>query len=646
MKNKWKEKHPSSHFQRKENSPFITIKTSLKSILKDPEHNYPILNQVVMECHEIVIRTYQLIRLYVLHQYHQDRTLPHFDKDTILYFIRAGGIRDHRGRKAFNSSFEEELDLFYQQEFQPCLNKEKYNLTNMSYLTPYLAQQIQTGFNNNIKVHFLTRIRRFMNLTKPFPTETEEEKRVFSKVKNLILLDKHDLIPESYRPWSLHIKNNYLPHVYEKCYGYDVKVNPDQYLPFTIKMNQVIEQQNDEIRQRHLPKEEERILLKKLFQPIPLRNTIIPCYITLDANSILSLFGSTGESQMNQHTKMNKDYIWSKLLRTEKSVMRMKGYEYKTIQTDGIGVSICFQKVGRRYHTSDSPLIQEDPIPYLDELNEADLNVCRQRKLVGVDPGKQSLVYLMDQDHQKLRYTASQRRKESRSQRCQGIILREKTLHHIQEEETKLSEYQCQTVDYHKFKTYIVEKTKLNDTVREFYERELFRKMKWRKWIAKRKSEDHFLNRIEQTYGKPKDVLLCYGNWSQPHQMKHLMPTMGVGLRKKIHQKFDMVLIDEFRSSKLCNQCHKELTHYQTTDPAQPDKVQSIYRLLVCPRCQSDSLTSKNIYFFNRDANACGNLLYLSQTWLIEGIRPIEYRHKHDPDLTPYNEFVEEKQDP
>lgn len=646
MKNKWKEKISRSPFQRKEKSPFITVKTSLKSILKDPDHNYPILNQLVMECHEIVIRTYQLIRLYVLYKYYHGQSIPHLDKDTILYFIRAGGIRDHRGRKSVDQSFETELDQFYEKEFQPCFKKGKYNLHNKSYLTPYLAQQIQTGFNNNIKVHFLTRIRRFMNLTKPFAIETEEEKNVFSKVKNLILLDKHGMIPEPYQPWSQNIKKNYLPPTYEKCYGYDVKVNPDKYLFFTIKMNQVIEQNNEEIRQSQLTEEEKRIQLKKLFQPIPLRNTIIPCYMTLDANSVLSMFGGNGDSSMNQHTKLNKEYIWSKIFCTEKSVMKRKGYEYKTIQTDGIGVSICFQKVGRRYHTIDNPDQEGDQIPYITDLSETDLETCRQRKMVGVDPGKQSLVHMMDQDRNQLRYTASQRRVESRSKRCQNITLHEKMIHHIQEEEAKLTSYQCQTVDYQKFKSYITEKTKLNDTVRDFYERELFRKMKWRKWIARRRSEDLFLNRIEQTYGKPEEILLCYGNWSQTKQMKHLKPTMGVGLRKKINQKFDMVLIDEFRSSKLCNQCHQELTHYQTKDSTQPNQVQSIYRLLVCPHCRSDSLTSKNSYFFNRDANACGNLLHIGQTWLDTGIRPVEYCRKLDPDLTPQNLSLEEKQDP
>jgi len=96
----------------------------------------------------------------------------------------------------------------------------------------YLAQQIQTSFNNNIKEHFLTRIRRFMNLTNPYP---ETDKRVFGKVKSLILLDHHDKIPPEYQEWSQMIKKQYLPEKYDICYGYDVKVYPEKYIFICLK---------------------------------------------------------------------------------------------------------------------------------------------------------------------------------------------------------------------------------------------------------------------------------------------------------------------------------------------------------------------------------------------------------------------------
>ena len=97
------------------------------------------------------------------------------------------------------------------------------------------------------------------------------------------------------------------------------------------------------------------------------------------------------------------------------------------------------------------------------------------------------MVFMMDEDKNKLQYTAPQRRRESVSKRCSKIILREKRKNEIIEEETKLSSKNCKSVNYDAFKEYIKEKTELNDKVRGFYEKELYRKLKWRKKIIEEK---------------------------------------------------------------------------------------------------------------------------------------------------------------
>ena len=619
MKKKKKNKIEKSIFEQKTRGNFIVVKTSLKSILKDYDNNFPIINNLVIECNEIVIRTYQFIRLFILYKYYKNESIPKLDKDNILYFIRTCGVRDKRGKTSTNKDFEKELNDFYEREYKPCINKPKLNLKNKSYITPYLAQQIQTSFNNNLKEHFITRIRRFMNIMKP---DDDLDKKYFSKIKNLILLDKMDKIPNDYKIWSENIKSNYLPKEYEKFYGYDVKVKPEKYLFYTIKMNENIEKLNNTIRNnKDLTEEEKRCKIKKLFQPIPLRNTIIPNYITIDTNVILSLFKDDGESKMNKETKKYKNHIWDKIFKTNKKVMNMNGYEYKTILTDGISVSICFQKSGKKYKENKN--IDEDNELYINELNDDDLEICKSKKIVTIDPGKSNMVFMMDKDKNKLRYTAPQRRRESLRKRNNNIILREKQKNKIIEEETKLSSYNCKSVNYNKFKEYIKEKTKLNDKVRKFYENELYRKLKWRTWIYGRKSEDKFLNNIEKTYGKKEDLLLCYGNWSNNKQMKYIMPTKGVGLRRTIEKKFNVLLLDEFRTSKLCSKCNCKLENYN-----------NLHRVLVCRGCKSSGSESKNTTFINRDMNACMNMLHISNSWIQSKIIPENFCRTSDSDFS------------
>ena len=53
-------------FLHKSKSGVICVKTSLKYILKDYDTNFKKINDLVLECNEIVIRTYQFIRLFFI----------------------------------------------------------------------------------------------------------------------------------------------------------------------------------------------------------------------------------------------------------------------------------------------------------------------------------------------------------------------------------------------------------------------------------------------------------------------------------------------------------------------------------------------------------------------------------------------------
>lgn len=641
MKKKKKKERDKNIFQGKITSNNVTRKTSLKSILFNYDDNFPIINKLVIDSNEIVIQTYQFIRLYMLYKFYRNEELPIIDKEFVLYCIRTLGNRDNRGKQSKNKFLVKELDDFYEKEFKNCINKDKFQLKNKSYLIPYLAIQIQTGFNNNIKEHFITRIRRFMNTFKPEhlfdkKIKDKENKKIWNKIKNLILQDKiNDISEEIYKitksensqnlqefkEWSLSIKNKFLPKEYEKSYGYDVKVNPNKYIKYTILMNSEIENRNDEIQNKinDSGSEEEKRKLrtdkKKLFQPIPLRNTIIPHYITIDTNVILSHFANKGESQLNKKTKRKQRHIWLKVFNIDNKIFNKEGYKFTSIQTDGIGVSIIFEKNKKHKKSEES-----DNEFYIDELNDEELNHIKNRKIISADPGKQNLVMLLDENNNKLRYTNVQRRAESLRKRNKRITDIERLKNKIQEKESILSIQNSKTVVYEKFKKYIIEKTKLNEELKDFYERELFRKLKWRTHIYKRKSEDKFLNNIEKKYGKKDEIVIAYGNWSNTKQMKYIMPTMGKGLRRIIEKKFDIVLIDEYNTSKLCSKCYKELKNWN-----------NLHRILCCNGCSGSE--SKNSTFINRDINACVNIFNICKDWIKNKIRRTEFKRNTNDDL-------------
>ena len=138
MKVKKKKKEDFKEFRNNEKSAYKTFKIPLKTILLNSDTTQPVINHLVFEMNDLVIHTYQFIRLYVLDKYNKNQTLPKIDETFILYCIKTLGIRDNRGGKAKKIILLETLEKFYETEYQPLLNHEKTNLKNTTFLLPYL----------------------------------------------------------------------------------------------------------------------------------------------------------------------------------------------------------------------------------------------------------------------------------------------------------------------------------------------------------------------------------------------------------------------------------------------------------------------------------------------------------------------------
>ena len=63
---------------------FKSVKTSLKSILKHPDINTPIINDAVIRANKMVIHTLQYLKLYLLDYYDKNNhSLPVISKELI-----------------------------------------------------------------------------------------------------------------------------------------------------------------------------------------------------------------------------------------------------------------------------------------------------------------------------------------------------------------------------------------------------------------------------------------------------------------------------------------------------------------------------------------------------------------------------------
>ena len=71
-----KKKEVFQEFRKNEKTAYKTLKIPLKTILLNRETIQPIINNLVFEMNDLVIHTYQFIRLYILHCYTNNNPLP------------------------------------------------------------------------------------------------------------------------------------------------------------------------------------------------------------------------------------------------------------------------------------------------------------------------------------------------------------------------------------------------------------------------------------------------------------------------------------------------------------------------------------------------------------------------------------------
>jgi hypothetical protein len=407
--------------------------------------------------------------------------------------------------------------------------------------------------------------------------------------------------------WKNTHLHNIIPQNIKKSIYYDVKVRPFDYLKGMLYMNYVLEKQES-----------------KLFQPLPLRNNIIPKHIIIDTASLINLFcpekdkdgNKVKKGELLSNVKDNQNEVWCNFLNLKNKIFKNKHYQFHNqIQTDGISCCLLFIRKDLKYKKWGSrvPVLQEQDFYNIEDLSKEQLDTLKDRNVVGCDPGKRSLVYMMDKNGNKLQYTAPQRKRESKAKCNQRILLLERKQNGIIEKETILSLQNSKSVDYEKFKSYLVEKDKLNKETTEFYKRDTWRKMKFRQYSYGKKSVDTFLNKIKETFGE--NILIGYGNWSRSTQMKHFMPTMNKGLRKLIHKKYDTITINECNTSKKCCDCNKDLEYYKDKEG------KKVFRLLICSNCVS--CENKKIVFRTRDANSSINIMKLTQSWIEKQERPL-----------------------
>jgi len=629
---------------------FKCVKIPLKHILKHPEINTSKINDAVIRCNKIVINTLMFMKLYLLDYFEKNNTLPEIDKVFVNSCMKILCNENASGRppKKEIKELKDKLTNFYNSDYKPLIEDHNLDYTYLNTVLDYLTIGIITMYENNIKLHYVEYIERYVNII-------WKKKETINKIKENNNLDQKEQINEFCRQLRK-IKNDILnssnitteyksdikyhnlindikkiitpnKNKYQKDnLYYDLQCNPQDYLPCMIRMMKEIEK--------------EKVMIYNVF---PMRNEIIMKSIKLDTTTLVHLLmtkiqGNKTDYLLEGNLKKYEDKIWEFFFRTERQCFKKPKYTFHhMIETDGVSCSILMLRndmIGKRIPNIK---IGSNTEQYIDELS--DYTNIKNKKIVAYDPNLSDLIYCVDNDNKdatEFRYTQDSRRKECKIKKYAKIILElkkekidDKT---IIEYETELSKLNKKTLIIKDFKEYIKKKNEINNKLYKFYEKYIFRKLKLNGYINRKKNEQKMINNFNKIFGKPNDIIICAGDFEQKQGMKYgKEPVKGKGIRKIFRDNgYKLYLVDEFRTSCMCSICKDEngrCEKFITRKNPKPYKSGNIliHGALSCKNCGA---------VWNRDVNSATNIYRIAKN-AINGIERPKYlcREKKDENV-------------
>ena len=574
---------------------YRTTKCTLDDVLRQPLNRYIILDAVI-RTHRLTIHAYQFLRLWILHKHQQEQAIPHIDHDLVrMVFCTLKTSYNGPPPTDNQARLLEEFNAFYEKEYKDLGYSEKINGLHLSQILKDATTEIVTAIENNIKNHFFTYLRRFVNSSFAAShqqkideiKDPEEQGELVVLLRNELAAVKKDLINNtlesdlSYHSWI----QQHRPHIFPLNHqNSDIKADPQKYLKNMIYMCTILETNK-----------------AKMFQWFPLRTSIIPGYIHLDTTAIKEIFGA---SHYKGKVEEYRDKLWDEYFKIRKFERANYTFDYR-ISTDGVAVSVQLlnheqvqpqrekkskmvagraktremtknmtpeekkqyvaqkkrqllkeQTEKRRQAVAEMkkslPVPRNEEFPYLEDLGDEEIDALLAATKVYVDPGKGTLLRMLSDNGKSFKYTNKEHLRRTKRSKYQAKVEKYKRKEKILEIERALSNFNSKSCDYERFKAYLKIKNTVNAALFCKYESHYFRRYRWYGYLDRKRTEEHLVNNIAETFGE--DAVLIYGDWSVGKQMRNFISTPNIGLKRKLGKHFQIYSIDEFRTSRLHHQ--------------------------------------------------------------------------------------------
>jgi len=601
------------------------IKTSLKSVVRD-DAVIAKLQDAALRANGIVTHTLQLLKLYFIHCFDNGTALPTIDRQFVTSVMKVLCEEPTSGRPPNEETkrIKENLKAFYEVHYKPHVVGQ-LNYRHMNTVLDYLAIDVITMYENNIKQHFVEYVERFVNVSwekKALLALIKKHKKTTSKRQaatnalcaqlrrikaDLLNPDKPKTAHALYHAWIDEQRFRVLPQrkLREDSIYYDIQCSPQDYLPHMLYMMKAVEARGASVN-----------------NACPLRREIIPKHFRLDTVSLINLCFTSEQGKRGDYTTKgnlveHQDKIWGFFFKTDMKCFHMEDDTHAhtfdhQIETDGVSCSILLKRkdmVGKRV---------KEPKPkkgsnetYIDEVE--DYTPLTGKRVVAIDPNMSDLLYCVDSDTKeqtKFRYTQDTRRKETKAKKYRDYLQQRKQEvvggKRVMEWEADLSAFNRKTIDFERFKAYIHKKNELNARLAPFYTEYIFRKLRLGSYMRRQITEARLLARFEKLFGGPEETIITIGDFEQRKHRKYKEPVKGKGFRTLFRKAgYSVYLVDEFRTSCRCSACGGECKTFRECQNPRPYRTVSVLRhgLVKCKTCSR---------LWNRDTNAASNIWKVS----------------------------------
>lgn len=601
------------------------LKVPLQHVLKNQGATLPKINEVVMKMNKMVIHGLQFIKLYHLHQLEANEPLPTLDDKFVREVLKTVCLRGSgSGRvKEETTALRNRLVGFYDTHYRPLRKDEPTDFKNLDQVMTYMVTDILTMFKNNITIHYVDYVERFVNVFwdkkqrideihgREDLTAAQKDAHVKELVKELRQV-KTDILTVGTRPaddteFVRHCKRRFVPaksKFKKDSLVYDLKCDPMAYFEGMIRMMQFVEGDGCSV--------------SNVF---PLRNDCTPKHVCFDTKTLIQLLldkeqlGTRTKKQWIETYKQCESELWGFLFRTDLPCFRKAHYRFDhQIMTDGVSVSLMFLRNDwcdeKAKRTRFSPPKPSDTAKerYVSDLTKQEAGALVGKNVVAIDPGKCDLIFCVDgpgKDANQFRYSQDQRRKETKSKKYNRIMKDVKRHHEapITALETELSLFNRKALTVAGFRDYVRKKNDVNETLLAFYQNRLFRKLKLNGYLNRLRSEQRMLRQFEKKFGSPGSTVVCFGDFEQKQHMKFKEPIKGKGMRTLIRKAgYRTLLVDEFRTSCMCSKCEggrcEKFMKRKNPRPWQSG-ISLVHGLLRCKTCDC---------LWNRDSNGATNI--------------------------------------